>query len=251
MKKILCALALGAVLFASCTKEQTTTHSPKVRQFSYEMCGNSMYSTKAVNSSDVLQAINATLPESIALSLKSQSTRKYFSGKTGEGIVLPSDTYSVLGSVGGTPTSKEITTNGFLASTPKIDISQDLTITNDVTDYTLNATYGSFAIVIDATETEKAILTTYKGTEEIQFITSGDSRVTFAQGDFSNVYVDITLIPIDKEKYKETNFKLSTTQHSGIGFVQNGLYYVLHPTADGEQPKICSYDLPTFAEGTL
>lgn len=251
MKKILCALALGAILFASCTKEQTTTQSPKVRQFSYEMCGNSMYSTKAVNSSDVLQAINATLPESINLSLKSHTTGKYFSGKTGEGIVLPSDTYSVLGSVGGTPTSREITTNGFLASTPKIDISQDLTITDDETEYVLNATYGSFALVVDATEVEKATLTTYKGTEEVQFISSGDSRITFAQGDFSSVYVEITLTPIDKERYEDTTFKLSTTPHNGIGFVENGKYYVLHPVAGGQQPKVIGYDLPAFEEGTL
>lgn len=250
MRKILLALALGATLFASCTSGY---ERPQVKQFTYEMGGSTMYRTKAVESKDVLDAIEATLPSSIQFVLTSKATGKNFTGRTGEGIILPSDTYKAVAGLSGSPTSGEIISgrSAFLTSSPQVTISQDLVVTDDVTDYTLTGTYGSFAIVIDSTEVEKAVVTTTKGKEEIKFLTSGESRITFAQGDFSSVYLEITLTPVDKERYKETTFQLSTTKHNGVGFVENGFYYVLHPTATGAQPKIIGLDLPTFSEGTL
>ena len=57
----ICALAIGALFLSSCTKEQRQS-TPQVRHISYAMQGNSMYATKAIQSEDVLQVINATLP---------------------------------------------------------------------------------------------------------------------------------------------------------------------------------------------
>lgn len=251
MKEIICTLLLGVSVLASCTKEQTTT-TPKVRQLSYEMKGNSMYS-KAVNSTDVLNAINAALPEKLDIVLTSQANGKVFTGKTNEGIVLPSDTYSVIGSCSGTPTSGTIIMgkSAYLASSPKVSVSQSLTITDEECNYTLNGSYSSFALVVDSEEVEKAYVTTLSGEEEIQFITSGESKITFGQGDYSSVYLQIRVIPIDKDRYKETTFTLSTAQRNGIGFIEYGKYYVIHPTTNGKQPKLVALDLPAFVEGTI
>ena len=96
----ICALAIGALLLSSCTKEQRQS-IPQVRHLSYAMQGNSMYATKAIQSEDVLQVINATLPTEMNLVLTSQSTNKSTTATSGQGVVLASDTYRVIGYRGG------------------------------------------------------------------------------------------------------------------------------------------------------
>lgn len=252
MKKILFALFVGAMALVSCTKEGGEATKSSVRQFTYKMGGQSMYS-RSVVTDDVLQAINATLPESINIYLTSQTTGKMFTGKTGEGIVLPSDLYKVIGSANGSPASiGEITSirRSFLATTPQVEVEQNITITDDVTDYTLQGKYKSFALVVDDEEVAKATVTTKNGEEAIPFITSGDSRLIFAQGDFSN-YLFVTVYPKDTERYDVTKFTLATTPTSGTSLVENGKFYVLHPTARGQQPKIIGLDIPSFVQGTI
>ena len=96
----ICALAIGALLLSSCTKEQRQSTS-QVRHISYAMQGNSMYATKAIQAEDVLQVINATLPTEMNLVLTSQSTNKSTTATSGQGVVLVSDTYRVIGYRGG------------------------------------------------------------------------------------------------------------------------------------------------------
>lgn len=249
MKKVLFALVMGLLLLPSCQKENP--NSNQVRQFNYAMVGNSMYQTKAVNSNDVLDAISATLPESIAIYLTSQSNGKMFQGETGKGIVLPSDEYRVIGSHNAEPSIEIVSTKtSYLSLSPTINIDENINVVNDETDYLVRGTYKSFALVIDASEVEKATVTARNGEEEISFLSSGESKIIFGQGNFSN-YLKVTIYPTDKEKYKNTTFTLATTQASGTNLVEVGKWYVLHPTADGEQPKCLSLDLPDFQEGIL
>lgn len=248
---LMCALAIGAFLTIACTKEQRQSN-PQVRTLSYVMSGNSMY-TKAVQSEDVLQAINATLPTEMNLVLTSTTTNKVTTAVTGQGVVLPSDTYKVIGSKGGEPASADIVrgTSAYLTYQPSVDVEQNLTIVDDVSDYSVRGNYSCFCLVCDAEEVEKAVVTTYNGTEEINFITSGNCKLIFAQGDYSSVYLTITLTPVDKERYTETTYNISTTQHNGIGYAEYGKWYLLEPTASGVQPKLIGLDLPSFAQGTL
>lgn len=253
-KSILCALAIGALLVAeSCTKEQRQPKSD-VRTLTYAMSGNSMYSTKAVQAEDVLQAINATLPTEMNLVLTSTTTSKVTTAVTGQGVVLPSDTYRVLGAWSGARASSDIVrgTSAYLTSAPAIDVEQELTIIDDVSEYQVNGQYSCFCLVCEADMVEKAVVTTYTGTqEEINFITSGNSKLIFAKGDYSSVYLTITLTPVDKEKYSETTYNISTTKHNNIGYAEFGKWYLLEPTASGVQPKLIGLDLPNFSQGTL
>lgn len=253
-KSILCALAIGALLVAeSCTKEQRQPKSD-VRTLTYAMSGNSMYYTKAVQAEDVLQAINATLPTEMNLVLTSTTTSKVTTAVTGQGVVLPSDTYRVLGAWSGARASSDIVrgTSAYLTSAPAIDVEQELTIIDDVSEYQVNGQYSCFCLVCEADMVEKAVVTTYTGTqEEINFITSGNSKLIFAKGDYSSVYLTITLTPVDKEKYSETTYNISTTKHNNIGYAEFGKWYLLEPTASGVQPKLIGLDLPNFSQGTL
>lgn len=253
-KSILCAIAIGAILVAeSCTKEQRQPKSD-VRTLTYAMSGNSMYYTKAVQAEDVLQAINATLPTEMNLVLTSTTTSKVTTAVTGQGVVLPSDTYRVLGAWSGARASSDIVrgTSAYLTSAPAIDVEQELTIIDDVSEYQVNGQYSCFCLVCEADMVEKAVVTTYSGTqEEINFITSGNSKLIFAKGDYSSVYLTITLTPVDKEKYSETTYNISTTKHNNIGYAEFGKWYLLEPTASGVQPKLIGLDLPNFSQGTL
>lgn len=253
-KSILCAIAIGALLVAeSCTKEQRQPKSD-VRTLTYAMSGNSMYDTKAVQAEDVLQAINATLPTEMNLVLTSTTTSKVTTAVTGQGVVLPSDTYRVLGAWSGARASSDIVrgTSAYLTSAPAIDVEQELTIIDDVSEYQVNGQYSCFCLVCEADMVEKAVVTTHSGTqEEINFITSGNSKLIFAKGDYSSVYLTITLTPVDKEKYSETTYNISTTKHNNIGYAEFGKWYLLEPTASGVQPKLIGLDLPNFSQGTL
>lgn len=247
----ICALAIGALLLSSCTKEQR--QNPQVRHISYAMQGNSMYATKAIQSEDVLQVINATLPTEMNLVLTSQSTNKSTTATSGQGVVLASDTYRVIGYRGGESACSTIIRDdmAYLTYQPSIKVDSELTIVDDVSDYSVPATYDCFCLVCDAQEVEKATVTTYYGEEDVDFIKSGNTMVIFAEGNYSSVYLTITLTPVDKERCTTTTYKISTTQKNNIGYAEKGKWYLLEPTVSGVQPKLVGIDLPTFTQGTL
>ena len=58
-------------------------------------------------------------------------------------------------------------------------------------------------------------------------------------------------LPVDKERYKTTTYKIATTQKNNISYAEKGKWYLLEPTASGVQPKLIGIDLPTFGQGTL
>lgn len=245
MKKALFALLIGATL-VSCNKEATPT--PK-RVFSYAMNGNSMY-TKAVQSDAVLATISSALPTEIPIVLTSTKT---YATKTGTPIELPSGTYKVSGNYNGDMMGREISNDGYMSQTPAIRIYQDaLTITDEVTDYSIPASYSCFALACDPTIVEKASVNDKFGKPfDVDFIETENLMLIFVQGTFSSFYVTITLTPKDTEAYKETTFTLSTTAHPSLSLVEHGKWYYLEPTIDGEQPKVLGYDLPSMEQGTL
>lgn len=248
----ICAIAIGALFLSSCTKEQRQS-TPQIRHISYAMQGNSMYATKAIQSEDVLQVINATLPTEMNLVLTSQSTNKSTTATSGQGVVLASDTYRVIGYRGGESACSTIIRDdmAYLTYQPSIKVDSELTIVDEVSDYSVPATYDCFCLVCDAENVEKATVTTYYGEEDVDFIKSGNTMVIFAEGNFSSVYLTITLTPVDKERYKTTTYKIATTQKNNISYAEKGKWYLLEPTASGVQPKLIGIDLPTIEQGTL
>lgn len=245
---------MGLAVLASCTKEATTTPVSTTRFFSYTMSGNSMY-TKATASTDVLATIESTLPESVQVVLQGQTNGKSYVVNTGEAKSIPSDIYKVNSSYLGETVATISTANGgaYLSTGPSMENSETtLTITDEETNYTVPMKYTCFALVCDATIVEKATITDVWGTtKDIPFITNGDVMLIFAQGKIETHYLNITVYPKDTDLYKVTDYTIVTKETTSMGRAEFGKWYIINPTISGQQPKLVSYDLPTFQEGSL
>lgn len=252
MRKFTFAALTAGLILTACDKAEDTrviSTTQQTRTFTYAMDGGSMYRTRSVETSYVLNAIESALPAKVSIYLTSQTTSKIYQGKTDEPIVLPTDEYHVIGSydapmVGGMLQG----TSGYLTHAPKIDIAQDISVTDDVTAYTLQGTYKSFAIVVDAEETESVYITGASGKEEeVTFLTSGTSKIAFVQGNYSTNYLKLRVVPTDTERFSEAEYTIATKQGTNLVYAEYGKFYVFHPKVEGEEPKVIGLDLPTFA----
>ncbi len=244
-KTIVSALVLGMVL-ASCSKTDERV-TDQVRVLSYAMCENGSMYTKGVATDDVTSAIQNALPDKVSFTATSFATSKAYKGKTGEPIVLPSDLYHVIGSSSGNALSSCLQgSSGYVTDAPKIDINCDLNVTDNETAYTLQATYKSFAIVVDAEETAKVFIKGKGEEEEITPVTSGAIKIAFVQGDYSSTYLTLRIVPTDKERYDDATYTLASQSGSNLVHVEAGKFYVFHPKVNGQEPKVIGLSLPNF-----
>lgn len=89
----------------------------------------------------------------------------------------------------------------------------------------------------------------YGQTHEMPYLSEGDTRLVFVQGNLETNYLTLTVYPIDTETYKETEFTIATKQLNGICRAEFGKWYMLTPSFGGNQPKFIGLDLPPFTQG--
>lgn len=252
MRKFAIAVLTAGLVLAACSKSEDTRvinpTSQQARTFTYAMREGSMYRTRSVETDDVLNAIESALPAKVSIFLTSQTTGKIYQGKTAEPVVLPTDAYHVIGSYDASMVGSMLQgADGYLTHAPKIDIAQDISVSDDVTSYTLQGTYKSFAIVVDAEETQTAYITGKSGKEEeVSFLTSGTSKIVFVQGNYANNYLTLRIVPTDTERFSDATYTLAAKSGTGLTQVEFGKFYIFHPKVEGEEPKVVSLDLPTF-----
>lgn len=139
MKKILLAL-LALASAVACTKQAPTT--PIVR-VSFSVGEFGYFPTKGLP-----EAISATLPETLDLTLTNSETGTTYTTTTGASIELPVGTYAVTGGYTPEATTAIYGNSVFLSKTPKVSISQDVQIVEGVSSYTLQAVYQSCALAV-------------------------------------------------------------------------------------------------------
>lgn len=249
-KSLISALFLGAVCLASCQKQDQPNPMSVVR-IGYTMMDNSMYHTKAVESTDVLYAIQTTLPPRVDYTA-TDGNGATLNGRTNEDIVIAEGTYRFQGSWSGERVCEDINEGSYLSLAPRITIDQDLTIEKRREQYTLNATYQCFCLVVETAMVDKVFITDTNGNEqELPMLTSGKVKIVFAHGRYDSNYIALRLVPVDTENYRETNYTITTTMRNFLGYAEFGKFYVLTCTEDGVQPKMIGYSLPDMEQGDL
>lgn len=144
MKKMLLAL-LALASAVACTKQAPTT-TPIVR-VSFSVGEFGYFPTKGLP-----EAISATLPETLDLTLTNSETGAVYTTTTGTSIELPVGTYAVTGGYTPEATTAIYGNSVFLSKTPKVSVSQDVQIMEGVSSYTLQAVYQSCALAVRASE---------------------------------------------------------------------------------------------------
>ena len=244
--KFFCALVALVSLFA-CQKEQGVVKF-KVNYSLVEE--NSL--TKAIASEQVMDAVAQTLPPSISLIFKNEKGATSVVNSGTETSLAPG-TYSVTGSSYGGAVGDIVNTNCYFTYQPYIVISDKITITQGVSNYTVNGTIKSFAIAVDFDEIASA---TYQNNlsepVEVPFKKYDNLGFIYAQGDYSNVPLQITLTPQNTSKYQVTSFGFSTNSTTQkYTYVEPGKYYKLHPAAKGGSGPVVGVGFPDFVEGIV
>lgn len=243
--KYICAL-MAFFSFFSCQKENELVRF----KIDYSLTEqNSMY-TKAIPSEQVTDAIEQSLPSSVSLVLKDANGGVKVV-TSGQETALPPGTYSVTGSSYGGQVGEAINTNCYFTNQPYITISDQITISQGVSDYVVNGTYKSFAIAVDYDEISSATYEHPNGNANVPFQRFDNLGLVFAQGDYSSVPLKITLIPKGND-YQETTFGFSTNSTTQkYTYVEVGKYYKLHPAPKGSSGPVVGVGFPGFVEGNV
>ena len=208
--------------------------------------------TKAIPHEQVLNAVSQSLPTSISLVFKDENGVVSVVNSGTETTLAPG-TYTVTGSSYGGQVGDIINTNCYFTYQPYIVISDQITITKGVSNYVVNGTIKSFAIAVDYDEISTA---TYKTSTsesmEVPFKRYDNLGFIYAQGDYSNVPLQITLTPINNNQYQETSFGFSTNVTTQkYTYVEAGKYYKLHPANKGGSGPVVGVGFPDFVEGIV
>ena len=194
--------------------------------------------------------IAATIPASVPLTLTNTATSAVYNVNTGESITLPIGTYSVAGTYNPTLLQGIVGTTRFTSRTPKIVVSDEVSVEAGTESYIVSASYQSFAVGVLPSEVS-AWTGRFKGNiAAVEYNEGDDLHWIFVTGniDPSN-YFYTTITPISGS---ERTFTFITSgELEGAVLAEYGKWYIMHPAAPTTQSGSFTLDLPTWQEGNL
>lgn len=235
---------MGALSLLSCTKQETELVSIRfaVGEYGY-------FPTKGM-----ADAIGATLPESLDLTIKNTSTGATYTTATGQDIEVPVGTYTITGTY--TPEATKLIHgySVFLSHSPKVSISQEVEVTAGQSVYALTANYESLALAIVGSEVTK-----WQGSTgnregfEVESLTEGIYEWTFLSGDLgTDKYFHTTLTPADGTASK--GFTIIANPEMQMNFsdallVEPGKWYILRVSDAEIQAGSFAVEWPEWTQG--
>lgn len=238
-KRLLLAVAFAAIA-ASCTKQQEVADTTIVPvRISYTTSGR--FPTKGI-----ADAILATLPESLTLTLTDAEGYTY-TAQTGQEIRLPVGTYSVTG--GNKPAVVQYISSGsnrYTTHEPIVRVEDQLTITEGVTQYAVEASYGSFAVAVLPSEVALWEATFCGSVNEVDCIKTDDLWLVFVTGNLTGGTSFRPVLTTHNLQVKQFNMYTNTADTGGI-FAEWGKWYILHPFT--YQSGMLGLGLPEWTAG--
>ena len=250
MKKLLLGL-IPLALLISCDKSDVITPVNQNQKviIGYRLVEQNTMPTKALAGEEIVFAISQDLPTQVDLILKNGSEQ--FVVKTHQETEIAAGTYTYSGTSYGGQVGEPITTGCYFTVSPYITFAGSLEIIKGTSQYYVNGTYKSFAIIVDYDEIASA---EYKKGEiwlPLTFNRHDNAGVIFAQGNYYDAPLQIKLIPKDSN-HKETIFSLTTNSATQkYTYVQNGYYYFLHPQSNDDKNPTIDISFLDFAQGTV
>lgn len=251
MKKLL--LFLIGIVTLSCTKQDLAQYQDVT--FGYSLIEEHSM-TKTIDHTAIKNTISATVPKDIKPAF-------YFNNDVTQGSNIPIGktvtmkigTYGVKWNSTANNIVNVIDGNTHFSKTPLYSIDTEINIVPGVTNYSLPVTFKSFAIVVDATEIQKAEYWALGGQfSSIDFfITVGDNMIIFINGEFTDTGVlKIRLMPADSTRKVTTlllSNKVTTVGQDKTIHIDYGKYYVLHPDAVTEVGSLFNLNIPEWECG--
>lgn len=236
MRKVFTLLATILAL-ASCNKE-TSVPTPvnTVTIGIKQVQSGSMTKASDAEVKSVLD--NTTMSRTMALKLTSKENGNIYTVTVNEPIDLPIGTYTVFGEY----TAPKIADaySAILYSEPPFHVEQELVITEDDTNYLVDAIYDCIALVFDMTVTGKVEHKTAERTyTELSF--TDDLSVAYARCTRINAEMTyhVRVSPKNDLYGSQTDFTIQWVENGEGLHVTNGFWYLLTP------------DSPTTISGTL
>lgn len=235
----LSALAATVAVLCACNKQDTPDTGLVPVRISYTTSGR--FPTKGI-----ADAILATLPESLTLTLTDADGATY-TAQTGQEIRLPLGTYSVTG--GNNPAVVQYITsssNRYTTHEPIIRVDDQITISEGVTDYAVEATYGSFAVAVLPSETLLFEATFSGSVKAVDCIKTDDLWLVFVTGNLTGGSSFRPVLTTHSGKVKQFNMYTNAGDTGGI-FAEWGKWYILHPQT--YQSGVLGAALPEWTAG--
>lgn len=249
MKKLLLGL-IPLALLISCDKSDTiqVSQTQKVT-IGYRLVEQNTMPTKALAGEEIVFAISQDLPTQVDLILKNGSEQ--FVVKTHQETEIAAGTYTYSGTSYGGQVGEQINTGCYFTVSPYITFAGSLEIIKGTSQYYVNGTYKSFAIVVDYDEIASAEYKKGENWLPLTFNRHDNAGTIFAQGNYYDAPLQIKLIPKDTN-HKETIFSLTTNSSTQkYTYVQSGYYYFLHPQSNDDKNPTIDISFLDFAQGTV
>lgn len=234
----------------SCDKsEEIRVSNTQKVTIGYRLVESNAMPTKALAGEEIVFAIQQDLPTQVDLILKNGSEQ--FVVRTQVETEIAEGTYTYSGTSYGGMVSEQINTGSYLTASPYITFAGTLEIVKGTSQYYVNGTYKSFAIIVDYDEIASAEYKKGENWLPLTFNRHDNAGVIFAQGNYYDAPLQIKLIPKDTN-HKETIFSLTTNSSTQkYTYVQNGFYYFLHPQSNDERNPTIDISYLDYVEGVV
>ena len=215
------------MLAVSCTSVETT------KTIRLSLSGVETGAMTKVSSDDVASLIAATAnPYTMTVTLVSKKNPlRTYEVTIGQSATVAVDEYTVSGEVGGGNRLFNASGGARVTAYPSYHVSQDLTVTEDVDAYTLDAVYDCFALVIDYSLCASYSMTENTGNmAEVEGLTRvGDKGIAYCTvGSWSSQPASLLVTPADPVRYDSKSFRLYSVP-TGTVYVECGRWYCFSP----------------------
>ena len=225
MKRLSLIVAVAGLVSCAALPETPATQQLVCVSFSHTL------NTKALP-----DAIAASMPASLPITLTSEDTGEVYKTETGKAVILPTGAYQVAGANKPRHTAEVIGSSVYLSAEPALSVAQRVEVVAGVEDYPLAAGVRSCILAVDPAEVKAWSVSC-----------NGETRaVPFADG--GGVWW-----PADAQ-HVATTFSLTTSvaiasQTDGARVIVPGRWYWLHPDEHPTQEGGLTLDLPEFSPG--
>lgn len=223
-KKAAAVVATAATL-AACAPMQAP---PAEREILVSLSGVRSGQMLTKGPLDVLaQTAPAKLP-TLTLQSKTVPERRY-TMTPGVPAPVALDSYTVTGTY--LPNEEGKVFGGAAYATPPFSVSDEITVTEDVSEYSVGASYDCFALVLDESTTEKYRIRGYAGAMmDLTWVYGSDGyKVVYLKGEWSFPALSLKALPADPANYEAASYELVSDPSATGVLVKTGNWYAFGP----------------------
>lgn len=206
-----------------------------------------------LNTKGLPDAIAATMPETLDLTLTSEETGEKYTTTTGKAVILPVGPYQVAGANKPRHTAEVVGSSVYLSQAPALAVSQRVEVVAGVEEYRLAPAVRSCVLAVDPAEVKAWSVSCNGETKAVPFADGGGVWWTYCTGDTGARLLRTEVTPTDTQ-HVTTTFSLTTSaavasQTEGARVIVPGRWYWLHPDEHPTQEGGLTLDLPEFSPG--